>query len=85
MTTFYNMLDISASNAFLMWMAINPECEATAQAPAFPAPNSKQPVGQTKPPDEKDQPALPSADEPPKKRARCFYCHRKKDKKCSIA
>ena len=64
-------------------MAINPEREATAQAPAFPAPNSKEPVGQTKPPDEKDQPALPPADEPPKKRARCFYME--KDKKCSIA
>jgi len=38
-TIFYNMLDISASNALLVWMAVNPEWQATAQAPAFPVPS----------------------------------------------
>jgi len=90
MTIFYNMLDISTLNAFVIWMSLNPEWESKAkhrrriflmelgkllvQAATTPSPPSVLEGGHG-----------PSKLVPPQKRARCHCCARQKDRKSGMA
>ena len=85
MAIYYNMVDISALNAFIVWMAINPEWEikATHRRRIFLLQLGKELVGhaeltEAEPRDQE------TTDEPAKKRQRCSFCPREKDEKSSV-
>ena len=85
MAILYNNVDISALNAFIIWMAINPEWEinATHRRRIFPLQLGKELVGQAEP-TEVEPRAQGTTDEPAKKRQRCSFCPRDKDKKSGV-
>lgn len=84
MAIFYNMIDISALNAFIVWISLNPEWEKQTRHKRrlFLLELGKSLIRQSSVDIDNGRSPTPIR-EPPKKRVRCSYCPRDKDRKCS--
>jgi len=87
MAIFYNMLDTSAQNAFVVWMSLNREREWENNDAFFG--NREAACSVSYHSNFLGFKSLevnhgPSVREPPKKRARCYCCAREKDRKSGI-
>jgi len=85
MAIFYNMVDVSALNGFIVWIALNPDWQAQTKhrRRVFLLQLGRELIGNSNG-DPVERPIMMPSPVLSKKRARCSICLRENDKKASI-